>query len=81
MRDSFNKIEVTAKFNRVYVCSKCRTQHVGKTEHLTFTTTTPVRVAKTLIDTQCSANHMPVGWSFDGRFKCPKCIAAKYGVK
>jgi hypothetical protein len=69
----FNQLEATVKFNTVYVCACCGKRQVGTTVRMTYRGRGPDDLSSHLKRHRQSSADMPVGWSFDGKFKCAIC--------
>lgn len=69
----FNQIKASIQTNTVYVCSCCGKRQVGDTVSLTYRGQGPSDLQAFLRNFQQKSRDMPVGWSFDGQFKCAKC--------
>lgn len=66
-------IQATIKFVSIYTCAVCYFTAVGTTARREFSGLTTQEL-KEFVDAQQPRSHdMPIGWSYDGRFTCPKC--------
>lgn len=67
------RIVAQVKAVPIYECSACKKQQLGDTMRLEFDTHSADRIAEGIKRARADSAHMPVGWSYNGKFTCP-CV-------
>jgi len=69
----FARIVGTLKILSVYECSNCGVQELGTTSSADVDCHNPADLAFHLTGLVQRSHDMPYGWSYCGKFLCPKC--------
>jgi len=67
---AIHHIKAKIKFNTVYKCASCSNKAIGRTMFVEFDGSSTTELKDMVDSIHQSANYMPVGWSFNGKFNC-----------